>query len=215
MYIIIVSRTVFIIRYSFVPSHYLRRFVHSKQEPAGRNQRIDRSSSNIWIRRYKKCRTGLNNHRPFRRHGGYHTITGRLQMPTRALRQTSWVARVWRLVWTARALGRLLIRCSVPHMEDIIIGGAHQRCQVHSCSRANALSPNKSGAPTRPSRSCFLLGGRAQPIVQTCSCISSFPSMCTSRIADRFPFRFCMSRDIQSPGSAHRSMHIETIVARP
>ena len=41
-----------------------------------------------------------------------------------------WVALVWRLAWTARALDRLLIRCSVPNMEDIIIGSAHQRCRV-------------------------------------------------------------------------------------
>jgi len=44
---------------------------------------------------------------------------------TRALRQTFSVARVWRLVWKARALDRLLIRCPAPNMQDIIISSAH------------------------------------------------------------------------------------------
>ena len=48
----------------------------------------------------------------------------------RAPRQIIRVARVWRLVWTARALDRLLIRCSAPNMEDIVIGRAHRRCRV-------------------------------------------------------------------------------------
>ena len=39
-------------------------------------------------------------------------------------------AGVWRLVLTARALDRLLIRCSAPNMEDIVIGRAHRRFRV-------------------------------------------------------------------------------------
>ena len=66
----------------------------------------------------------------FGRQGGYHTITDRLQIQTRASSQTFWVAGVWRLVWTARALDRLLIRCSAPNMEDIVIGRAHRRFRV-------------------------------------------------------------------------------------
>ena len=66
----------------------------------------------------------------FGRHCSYHTITGRLQIQTRASSQTFWVAGVWRLVWTARALDRLLIRCSAPNMEDIVIGRAHRRFRV-------------------------------------------------------------------------------------
>ena len=81
------------------------------------------------IRRY------LHKHFPyisltFGRQWSYHTITGRLQIPTRASRQTNRVARAWRLVWTARALDRLPIRCSAPNIEDIVIGRAHQRCRV-------------------------------------------------------------------------------------
>ena len=49
-----------------------------------------------------------------------YQITGKLQIPTRASRQKFWVARVWHLVWMARALDRLLIRCLAPNMEDII-----------------------------------------------------------------------------------------------
>ena len=67
----------------------------------------------------------------FGRHCSYHIYDHRsVAKPTRAPRQNFWVALVWRLAWTARALDRLLIRCSVPNMEDIIIGSAHQRCRV-------------------------------------------------------------------------------------
>ena len=59
-----------------------------------------------------------------------YTFTGRLQIPTRAPRQILWVAGVWRLEWTARALDRLLIRCSAPIMEDNVIGSAHRRFRV-------------------------------------------------------------------------------------
>ena len=48
----------------------------------------------------------------------------------RAPRQIIRVARVWRLVWTARALDRLLIRCSAQNMGNIVIDSAHQRCRV-------------------------------------------------------------------------------------
>ena len=46
------------------------------------------------------------------------------------MRQIIRVARVWRLVWTARALDRLLIRCSAQNMGNIVIDSAHQRCRV-------------------------------------------------------------------------------------
>ena len=44
-----------------------------------------------------------------------------------------WVARffLWRLVWTASALDHLLICCSAPNTEDVIISSAFQRCRVH------------------------------------------------------------------------------------
>ena len=44
-----------------------------------------------------------------------------------------WVARffLWRLVWTASALDHLLICCSAPNTEDVIISRAYQRCRVH------------------------------------------------------------------------------------
>ena len=48
----------------------------------------------------------------------------------RAPRQIIRVARVWRLVWTARALDRFLIRCSAQNMGNIVIDSAHQRCRV-------------------------------------------------------------------------------------
>ena len=68
----------------------------------------------------------------FGRQGGYHTITGRLQIQTRTSRQIFWVAGVlfpslWRPVWTASALSGLLIRCLAPKMEDAIIRSAHRR----------------------------------------------------------------------------------------
>ena len=71
-----------------------------------------------------------------------YTIIGRLQIPTRAPRQTFWVARVWRLVWTARALDRLLMRFSAPNIDDIVIGSAHQRYVAEFSSSDNALQLN-------------------------------------------------------------------------
>ena len=43
-----------------------------------------------------------------------------------------WVARffLWRLVWTASALDHLLICCSAPNTEDVIISSAFQCCRV-------------------------------------------------------------------------------------
>ena len=79
----------------------------------------------IWPE-YTTCAISLT----FGRQCGYHTITGRLQIQTRASSQTNRVARVLRLVWTARALDRLLIRCSASNTEDIVIGSAHRRCRV-------------------------------------------------------------------------------------
>ena len=38
---------------------------------------------------------------------------------------------LWRLVWTASALDHLLICCSAPNTEDVIISRACQRCRVH------------------------------------------------------------------------------------
>ena len=70
----------------------------------------------------------------FGRQCGYHTNSGRLQIPTRATRQTFRVARfffLWRLVWTASALDHLLICCLAPNTEDVIISSAYQRCRVY------------------------------------------------------------------------------------
>ena len=63
-------------------------------------------------------------------------------LSTRAPRQTFWVARVWRLVWTARALDRLLMRFSAPNIDDIVIGSAHQRYVAEFSSSDNALQLN-------------------------------------------------------------------------
>ena len=38
---------------------------------------------------------------------------------------------LWRLVWTASALDHLLICCSAPNTEGVIISRAYQRCRVH------------------------------------------------------------------------------------
>ena len=58
----------------------------------------------------------------FGRRLGYHTVIGRLQIPTRAPRQTFWVARVFfpRPMAPSSDGARaepLLICCSAPHMQ--------------------------------------------------------------------------------------------------
>ena len=71
----------------------------------------------------------------FGRQMSYQTNTGRLQISTRAPRQTFRVARfyffLWRPVWTASALDHLLICCLAPNTEDVIISSAYQRCRVY------------------------------------------------------------------------------------
>ena len=62
----------------------------------------------------------------FGRQWGYHTITGRLQIPTRASRQKFCLARVfplWRPVWTASEQDNWQIRCSAPNKDE----GRHHR----------------------------------------------------------------------------------------
>ena len=69
-------------------------------------------------------------------------------MPTRASRQSFWVACAWRLVWTARALDRLLMRRPAPDMEDIIIGSAHRCCRARVVSYCVAAELEEGEATT-------------------------------------------------------------------
>ena len=65
---------------------------------------MKQGSLHMQVRRYRR--------RYVRSYEAYYLR--RLQKPTRASRQICWVARAGRLVWTARALDRLLMRCPAP-----------------------------------------------------------------------------------------------------
>jgi len=55
--------------------------------------------------------------------------TGRLQIPTRASRQTFWVARIFFSKWHGPDAEPLAITLA-PNVEDVIISSQHQRCRV-------------------------------------------------------------------------------------
>ena len=85
----------------------------------------------------------------FGRQWRYQASTGRLQILTRATRQDFWVACARRLVWTAGALDRLLMRRPAQNVEDIIISSAHRCCRARVVRYCVAAELEEGEATTR------------------------------------------------------------------